>query len=77
MATQTNLHKTTMRKILKFIWIYLKDWKNLLAHTLIGFLILAVAFFMPVPPFFRILILVVIVAFNILRMRYAKRKKSK
>jgi hypothetical protein len=32
---------------------------------------------MPVPPAFRILILVVIVTFNILRMRYAKGKKSK
>jgi len=27
-------------KILKWIWIYLKDWKNILTHTIIGLLIL-------------------------------------
>jgi len=63
-------------KILNYIWMYLKDWRNLLSHTLIGLLILAVAFFIPVRPIYRIILLVVIVAFNITRMNLAKKKKK-
>lgn len=65
-----------MKKIGKYLWIYLKDWKNLLAHTLVGLLILSVAFFMPVEPIYRVGLLFVIIAFNILRMRIAKKKKA-
>jgi len=66
-----------MKKIGKYIWIYLKDWKNLLAHTIVGVLILSVAFFIPVDPIYRVVLLVVIVVFNILRMRIVKKKKSR
>lgn len=59
-------------KILSLIWIYLKDWKNLLAHTIIGVLILLVAIYLPIKPIYRIIILVIVVAFNILRMRLSK-----
>jgi hypothetical protein len=65
-----------MKKIGKYLWIYLKDWKNLLAHTLVGVLILSVAFFIPVEPIYRVGLLFVIIAFNILRMRIAKKKKA-
>lgn len=63
-------------KILNLIWLYLKDWKNLLAHSIIGFTILLVALYLPVKPVYRILILILVVAFNILRMKLSK-KKSK
>jgi len=63
-------------KIINYIWMYLKDWRNLLSHTLVGVAILAVAFFMPVKPIFRIALLVVIVAFNIIRMKIAKKKNN-
>ncbi|MEI6090557.1 MAG: hypothetical protein WCR42_08915 [bacterium] len=63
-------------KILNYVWMYLKDWRNLLSHTLIGVLILAVAFFIPVKPIYRIILLVVIVAFNVTRMNLAKKKKK-
>jgi hypothetical protein len=66
-----------MRKLLNYIWLYLKDWRNLLAHSLIGVLILSVAFFIPVEPIYRISLLILIVGFNILRMRYSKRKQKK
>jgi len=66
----------TMMKVLKWLWSYLKDWKNLLAHTLIGVSILLVAFYLPVKPLYRILILIVVVAFNITRMNLEKRKKK-
>ena len=63
-------------KVLKFIWLYLKDWKNLLAHTLIGLLILMVAFYLPVKPVYRVVVLVVVVAFNFVRMRISKNKQK-
>ncbi len=60
-------------KIFKAIWTYLKDWKNLLTHGLIGVAIVLVALAIPVPPIYRILFLVVAVAFNLVRMNHAKR----
>ena len=60
-------------EILKGIWTYLKDWKNLLSHALIGVAILAVAFFIPVKPVYRIAILIAVVAFNLIRMNHSKR----
>jgi len=63
-------------KILRYIWIYLKDWKNWLSHTIIGILILLVAFYLPVKPVYRIIILFVVITFNVLRMRWAKKKNK-
>lgn len=60
-------------KALNAIWNYLKDWKNLLTHALIGIGILLVAFYIPVKPFYRILFLVAVVAFNLIRMNHTKR----
>jgi hypothetical protein len=63
-------------KILKFIWTYLKDWKNWLTHSLIGLLILLVAFYLPVKPIYRIIILVFVISFNVVRMRLDKAKEN-
>ncbi|MBI9043518.1 MAG: hypothetical protein JEZ06_03480 [Anaerolineaceae bacterium] len=60
-------------EFLKPLWNYLKDWKNLLAHTLVGVGIVLVALVIPVKPVYRIIILIVIVAFNIMRMRHTKK----
>ncbi|MEI7595276.1 MAG: hypothetical protein WCK02_05965 [Bacteroidota bacterium] len=60
-------------KILKWLWTYLKDWKNILAHSIVGVLILLIAFFLPVKPIYRIGILVLVVAFNVIRMKLAKK----
>lgn len=60
-------------KILKAIWAYLKDWKNLLTHGLIGVVIVVVALVIPVAPIYRVGILVLVVGFNIIRMNHAKR----
>lgn len=62
-----------MKKFLNGLWEYLKDWKNLLAHTLIGVGILLVAFLIPVKPLYRVLILVAVVGFNLIRMNHEKR----
>ncbi len=61
-------------KLLNYIWLYLKDWKNLLAHTIIGVLILLIAFYLPVKPIYRILILFIVIVFNVLRMKFSKSK---
>jgi hypothetical protein len=52
---------------------YLSDWKNLLAHALIGVGILVVALWLPVSATLRALILVVVIVANIFRMRYEDR----
>jgi uncharacterized membrane protein HdeD (DUF308 family) len=64
-------------EILKYIWTYLKDWKNWLTHSIIGVLILLVAFYLPVKPIYRVIILALVVSFNILRMRLEKAKRSR
>lgn len=63
-------------KALNGLWNYLKDWKNLLTHALIGVGILLVAFLIPVKPVYRIGILILVVIFNLLRMRFEKKKEQ-
>jgi hypothetical protein len=60
-------------KIINAIWSYLKDWKNLLVHALIGIAILLAAFVIPVKPIYRIIILLAVIGFNIIRMDHTKR----
>jgi len=60
-------------KILKPVWDYLKDWRNLLTHGLIGVGILVVALIIPVAPVYRIIFLVLAVGFNLIRMNHTKR----
>lgn len=60
-------------KILMAIWNYLKDWKNLLTHGLIGVGIVVVALVIPIAPIYRVVFLVLVVGFNIIRMNHAKR----
>ncbi len=64
------------RKIARGFWMYIKDWKNLLTHGLIGVAILCVALFLPIRPVYRISILVLVIAANLVRMRLEKRKKG-
>jgi len=61
-------------KIFRWIWIYLKDWKNLLSHTILGILIVLFAFYMPIKPVFRLIFLFMVVGFNINRMRLEKKR---
>ena len=64
-----------MKKLFEFLWRYLKDWKNLLAHALVGILILVVGLYLPVKPVYRIILLGVIIALNTYRMKREKAKK--
>lgn len=51
------------------IWKYLKDWKNLLGHTLVGVGIILVSAFLPLPWWGRLIVLVALIVFNIYRER--------
>lgn len=62
-------------KILGLVWDYLKDWRNWVTHTLTGIMIILIALYLPVKPIYRIGILVLVIGFNIWRMRRAKRVK--
>jgi hypothetical protein len=65
-----------IKKIFKSFIDYIKDWKNLLTHTIIGVGILLVALLLPINIHFRIGILLVVVAFNVIRMRLEKKKEK-
>ena len=61
------------KKILDTIWKYLKDWKNLFAHTLMGLLILAIGLVLPIAPIYRIILLVIVIVLNTLRMKLSEK----
>jgi hypothetical protein len=63
-----------MKMIFGGVLNYLKDWKNILAHSIVGVLILAVGLALPIPPVYRIGLLLLIVALNIFRMRLSEKK---
>lgn len=65
-----------MKKILSAILLYLKDWRNLLAHSLVGVAILFIALLLPVKPIDRVFVLIAVVFLNTLRMRLDKRRKA-
>ncbi len=65
-----------MKKVLESILAYLKDWRNWLSHGLVGVGILAVGLLLPVKPIYRIIILILIIAFNITRMKLSKKKEN-
>ena len=66
-----------MKKVFEAVWNYLKDWKNLLSHTIVGVLILVVGLSLPILPVYRIGILLLIVTLNIFRMRLSERKSQR
>jgi thiol:disulfide interchange protein len=58
-----------MKSFFKKVWEYLKDWKNLLGHTLVGVAIILVSAVLPLPWWARLIILAAIIVFNIFRER--------
>ncbi len=63
-------------KTFNAVWTYLKDWKNLLAHTLVGLLILAIGLALPIKPIYRIILLVVVIVLNTARMKLSGKKRT-
>ena len=66
-----------LNKTLNAIWTYLKDWKNLLAHALVGLLILAIGLALPIKPIYRIILLVVVIVLNTVRMKLSEKKRKR
>jgi hypothetical protein len=61
-----------VKKVFPTLVNYVKDWKNLLSHAIVGLGLLAVALFLPVAWYYRISIFVAIVVLNALRMRHER-----
>lgn len=59
-----------MKRILNGIKAYLSDWKNWAVHGVIGIILLLFLLFAPLSPYIRIGVLVCVVAFNVIRMKY-------
>ena len=68
------MRTTMLNKTRNAIWTYLKDWKNLLAHTLVGLLILAIGLVLPIAPIYRIILLVIVILLNTARMKFSEKK---
>lgn len=60
-----------MNRVFNGLKAYLTDWKNLLTHTLIGIFLLWFALFAPISPYIRVGVLIAVVAFNVIRMKYS------
>jgi len=60
-----------MKRLLHGVKAYLSDWRNWLMHTLVGILIIVIALFAPVSIYLRLTFVVVVVGFNVWRMKYA------
>ena len=48
---------------------YLTDWRNLLGHALLGIIFLVIAIWAPIDWWIKIIIIVILISFNIWRMR--------
>lgn len=53
---------------------YLTDWKNLLTHAIVGVILLYCLLFAPVAWYWRIILFLIVIVFNVLRMRHSKNK---
>jgi small-conductance mechanosensitive channel len=64
--------QNNMKILLRKIWAYLKDWKNLLGHTLVGLGIIFVSAVLPIAWWARVLVLIGLIIFNMYRERLFK-----
>ncbi len=78
MSTQTSPAGNNTGNIFGKIWRglkgYLTDRRNLLGHALVGILFLALAIWVPIPGWIKLIVIACLIAFNIVRMRIKVRK---
>lgn len=67
---------TVVKKTMTGFKKYLTDWRNLLGHSLLGILFLVIAIWAPINIWIKIIIIVILVTFNIFRMRKRSNKKT-
>jgi hypothetical protein len=60
-----------MKRLFHGVKAYLSDWRNWLMHTIVGILIIVIALFAPVSVYLRLTFVVLVVGFNVWRMKYA------
>ncbi|MBU0927463.1 MAG: hypothetical protein KKA67_06915 [Spirochaetes bacterium] len=65
-----------IKKIASAVWAYLKDWRNLLSHSIVGVALVVIPLALPLPAWGRALAFVALVGLNTLRMTLSKRKKA-
>lgn len=63
-------------RIINALKRYLTDWKNLLTHGIVGVILLYCLLFAPVAWYWRVILLIIVIAFNIARMKYSKNKRG-
>lgn len=63
-----------MKKVFTSLWAYLKDWKNLLVHSLVGIGLLLLAIYLPVQIYLKIGIFILVIIFNVFRMKREHKK---
>ncbi len=64
------------QKILGGILSYLKDWKNLLGHSLLGIILLVLAIWAPINIWIKLAGMACLIVFNVFRMHRKARKTS-
>lgn len=62
-------------KIFDALKKYLTDWRNLLTHGIVGVILLWFLLFAPLPWYYRVLALLLVIAFNITKMKITDKKK--
>ncbi len=68
MSNETSSIATIIKKAWGGLKDYLKDWRNLLGHALLGILFVVLAIWVPVNIWVKLAIIACLIAFNIIRM---------
>ena len=69
MSNETSSIVTIIKKAWRGLKGYLKDWRNLLGHALLGILFVVLAIWVPINIWVKLAIIACLIAFNIIRMR--------
>mgnify|MGYP007099442848 CR=1 FL=1 len=68
--------KNNMTRLLWGIKAYFSDWENWVVHCVVGVILLLFLLSAPLDPVVRIAVLLCVVAFNIIRMKYFDKSKK-
>lgn len=61
--------RSWLRTVAGAVWNYIKDWRNLVSHMALGWVLLALAIWLPVDWWMRLAVILALIALNTLRMR--------
>jgi diacylglycerol kinase len=69
MGNENSSIVTVIKKAWEGLKGYLKDWRNLLGHALLGIVFVVLAIWVPINIWVKLAIIACLIAFNIFRMR--------